>query len=921
MRLRPTTTAAFFTILLTAGCSIPGPSIRLAGHKGDAGQYFIVSLSAPPVGGVVTSSVGGLSCGASAVGVDSGVSPPQYAYAWYGLAAGQASKCGDANVPWELPVVLTAVPQGGNAFLSWAGDCAGASPTCVLTSGTDKQVIAIFGAPGSAHTAFTNPALHGPAYAAFAAGAAGALQCSACHGPSLAGQGVAPACSACHGWPLAPGSTPTPNPTPTPTGPKEATTLVLAAGPTPSMPAGWMTLTATVTPAAASGTVTFYDGGSPVGFGALSGGVAATTTSTLSVGTHTLTASYAGSSAHAPSTSPAVSLVVDVATPPGSAFSLPASRLSTWRPGVTYNGGISASRTVYTTLGPSGGDDTAAIQSALDACPANQVVKLAAGTFRISGSGVFPKSNTTLRGSGPGVTTLLAFGNNPIVVVGQLYFRYGSQVNLLTDAAKGAYTVTTATQPGWSSGEVVVVDEQFDPALTWYNTNQGQTDDYLGWGECRCAATASCASSAGSGCSQQATTAAAQAQSRPIGQAMEVASVTGSGPYTVTFTTPFHTSYRVSKVARIARLSGGVVPQRTGVGIEELTVSDGAGGEDGGGGIAFLGSARSWAKHVETTRSGNAAVLFKASVLCELRDSFVHSTNNPNPGGGGYGIAVDSYSADNLIENNISWNFNKVIVMRSSGGGNVVGYNYMDDGYGAGYPNQVENGLNGSHMATPHDELFEGNWGFNFSGDSTWGNSIAMTVFRNHLTGLRGARAYDGVNLSTFSKDGYYFEDGFNRRAAGCGDYHWGYSFIGNVLGFSGMPLLSSPRSVYKTPQTGFVYEWSQSTTDASVPMWKLGPMEQGTAADRVAMIATTLRYGNFDHATRTQRWHPFPDDGSASTATPPADSTLPPSLYQTVKPAFFGANPWPWVDPTSGATAVLPAKARFDAGTPNAVP
>src|SRR5262249_28508128 len=37
--------------------------------------------------------------------------------------------------------------------------------------------------------------------------------------------------------------------------------------------------------------------------------------------------------------------------------------------------------------------------------------------------------------------------------------------------------------------------------------------------------------------------------------------------------------------------------------------------------------------------------------------------------------------------------------------------------------------------------------------------------------------------------------------------------------------------------------------------------------------------------------------------------------------PAFFGSNTWPWVDPTTGTIATLPAKARYDAGTPNQVP
>ena len=49
----------------------------------------------------------------------------------------------------------------------------------------------------------------------------------------------------------------------------------------------------------------------------------------------------------------------------------------------------------------------------------------------------------------------------------------------------------------------------------------------------------------------------------------------------------------------------------------------------------------------------------------------------------------------------------------------------------------VEIGLNASRMVGSHPVLFEGNYGFNFDSDHTHGNSIAMTVFRNHLRGVR----------------------------------------------------------------------------------------------------------------------------------------------------------------------------------------
>ena len=72
----------------------------------------------------------------------------------------------------------------------------------------------------------------------------------------------------------------------------------------------------------------------------------------------------------------------------------------------------------------------------------------------------------------------------------------------------------------------------------------------------------------------------------------------------------------------------------------------------------------------------------------------------------------------------ISWNMNKVMVMRASGGGNVIAYNYMEDGYIGNTLIWVEVGLNASHMTCPHYELFEGNESFNFDADNTWGNSV-----------------------------------------------------------------------------------------------------------------------------------------------------------------------------------------------------
>jgi len=93
------------------------------------------------------------------------------------------------------------------------------------------------------------------------------------------------------------------------------TTTSLKAGPASSNPGQNVTLTATVSPATAGGTVTFLDGSNPLGSPqTLSGGTASFSTSNLSIGSHSLTASYGGDANDAPSYSPAVTESVGLQT-------------------------------------------------------------------------------------------------------------------------------------------------------------------------------------------------------------------------------------------------------------------------------------------------------------------------------------------------------------------------------------------------------------------------------------------------------------------------------------------------------------------------------------------------------------------------------------------------------------------------------
>jgi hypothetical protein len=100
---------------------------------------------------------------------------------------------------------------------------------------------------------------------------------------------------------------------------RPATTTSILSSANPSTLGQSVTFTATVSSAsggAPTGTVTFKSGNATLGTETLSGGIASLSTSALKVGTSSITAVYAGDASHAPSTSSALSQVVNKAATP-----------------------------------------------------------------------------------------------------------------------------------------------------------------------------------------------------------------------------------------------------------------------------------------------------------------------------------------------------------------------------------------------------------------------------------------------------------------------------------------------------------------------------------------------------------------------------------------------------------------------------
>ena len=591
---------------------------------------------------------------------------------------------------------------------------------------------------------------------------------------------------------------------------------------------------------------------------------------------------------------------------PGFAQIIPADRATTWNPGLNSVGGIPVRTTLFKgrTILPSGADDTKNIQNALDSCTDGQVVMLGPGKFNITGAGLdMNRSNITLRGSGPGKTLLVKpIGTNYAVInIGTRWVKFMKYAMLASNEAKGSYTVTLATNPGYVAGELVAVDQRPDP-------------NFVNWG---CHAI----EGQGSRCWFGDCDATTDPTGRPLGQILEIASISGN---TLTFTTPLHIDFKTALAARLAKMGDGdnVIPPVKYTGVEDLYVAYGEGG-DGGGNISLYGAGYCWVKNVESDKSNGSNINMVSTLRCVLRDSYIHSTVNPTPGGAGYGINLGLYAADNLIENNISWNFNKIMLMRATGGGNVIGYNYMDDGWGAYYPTQPEAGLNASHYATSHFELFEGNESFSFSSESYWGNSAYITVFRNHLSGQRAARGFQDykyiINAGTSNECTLYYEDDQTPHAVGISAGSWYYTFVGNVLGYSGMHINAGKSPCVGWPTAGYSYEMVNPGGDEQYfPMWRLDlNLDQltGNTADEnksdTKVTSTLIRDGNFDFVTNTIKWDR-------------TQQTIPNSLYLQAKPVFFGNASWPWVTPENAANPVqgiLPAKARFDSIFSNTPP
>jgi FG-GAP-like repeat len=557
---------------------------------------------------------------------------------------------------------------------------------------------------------------------------------------------------------------------------------------------------------------------------------------------------------------------------------------------------------------------SAAFQAAINSAGAaatptsRKIVFLKAGTYfvnpQVNNGGqvgiVVQVDNVTVRGESPTTTSIVANGQiNDYGTVILFGHRYGSSSadflvrNVTADALKGAVTIQLSDASGYQVGDVITIDHVdgaasavgpvfFNGGYLWnYDAQYFKRQPTYGW-----SGPSTGAPAFPDVTDIPSTNAAAQnvvPQWRSTVQENEITAINGN---TITVMDPLNVDFPLSLSPQIWR----TVPMNDAstsvgnrwVGLEDIRV---AGGNNlwgfPGGNIALSYVAYGWVKGVDadgerwTSDPVNHPGKYGYNIglarcyRCVVRESYAHGSTDENPGGQAYGIVVGTGSSADLIEDNISINNNKPIALNETGGGNVIAYNYVDQSALWNSPGWLENGIDDSHASFTHNDLIEGNWANNIGSDTTHGNSGWQVHLRNYSNGNNLLGGPMSANLRAVGMDAWS-----------------GYSaFIGNVL---------MGGTVYQTTPT------SQNGT----PIYQLGNNAPYGGWDNGYALAHIYRDGNWDNVTNGVVW--------AASAR-----AIPNSFYLTFKPAFFGNNQWPWVDPVAGLTHTLPAKARYDAGTP----
>ena len=554
--------------------------------------------------------------------------------------------------------------------------------------------------------------------------------------------------------------------------------------------------------------------------------------------------------------SSAASATTQASAPSGQIID-PSRRIDWSLAGVT--GGIPNRTTICSTLNP--GATASQINSAIQNCPANQVVYLNAGNYNLT-SGITMKSNVTLRGAGANQTKLNfsgftsgvgGGGSYAIGVEGYYDAQWWDQVPgpsgsnpanietwIGTNGQNGVYTkgatvLNLGSQPTGSPNLQVG-----DMLFLFQNDDSAPTNGFF------------VCSNMSAGCSRE-----GSGYTRGTGQrqAVKVTAINGTQ---ITITPGIYlNNYRTSQNPRVHWWGNDM----RGAGIEDLYIE--AGSASHYTNVSFFEASDSWIKGVVSHETGSRNhILVNLSRNITVQDSYLNDGCSGGCGGSSTGYGVELFAATAaLVQNNILVNVESPFLFSTGSEGNVIAYNYEIGG-----ATHIQ-----SHEVGFLMNLIEGNDSGNVRADTYHGNQNFTTIFRNRLR-MRGE-----ANVDLWSYNRYF-------------------NIIGNVLGTSNAnryecvaPDPSGQCWRYASPSVIYRLGYAGDSVSA----------QAGVSND--PLVATTLlRWGNYDTVTNSIRWLSSEVPSALSQYANPVPSTqsLPASYYLSSKPSWFGSIPWPAIGP-----------------------
>jgi hypothetical protein len=542
---------------------------------------------------------------------------------------------------------------------------------------------------------------------------------------------------------------------------------------------------------------------------------------------------------------------------------LPADRIYDWSPGVNVGvpGGIPTRSAICATLdaatfGTGAVDASAALLAAINACPADQVVFLPAGTYRLDASvDRITASNVTIRGAGQGQTILQANKDG----MRMMWLGNGDQPDtgfpITSGATKGSSTVTVADTTTVTIGGFVRFEQNNPPYVI--SAGLPTTDTKV---------------------------------------MSVIARVTAKTATTVTVSPPLPFDLVASPT-----LIPYVNPPMVSSGIEDLTF-------DATGALAALQWEHAWGcwvKNIEVKNSASRQLILVAFINGELRQSYFHDVAGGGPDHEGITLTADDHF--NLIEDNVSYDGGFPSIVLGDGPGschaNVIAYNFAY-GIDTDYPELAGADISVNHG--PHNamNLVEGNISSGFASDGYHGSASHNVVFRNWFTATHPTATENliAMNLGRWSTSFSIVGNVLGSSAfsqAGLFMPEDGFAYTDQVIYKVGYPDLGN---------NGFDGTWG-SLTGAPDYTTQFAAGKDMKERD-LYVQGTMLRHGNYDHATKSVEW----SSDIATQALPPSFyRSVAPSFW----PA---AVPWPPIGPDrTPMNGGNPAYVRFKQASPSA--